>query len=191
MEWCNYFYYDETSPTCLRWKVNRWGGKSYTTLIVAAGSVAGGCRYNLTGKKTLCGVKLDGKCYAIHRIIWELFNTTIPLTIEIDHLDGNPHNNILSNLACKTKQGNARNRKMRIDNSTGITGVSFSTINGKDSYVASWMTADKVYKNSRFSISKYGKDLAFQLACKRRLEKEQEVNSILENNGYTKRHGKQ
>ena len=80
---------------------------------------------------------------------------------------------------------------MRIDNSTGITGVSFSTINGKDSYVASWMTADKVYKNSRFSISKYGKDLAFQLACKRRLEKEQEVNSILENNGYTKRHGKQ
>ena len=67
--------------------------------------------FDKEGKKTCCAVKLKYKVYQVHRIIWEMFKETIPSKKEIDHLDGNPHNNILSNLFCKTKRGNARNKQ--------------------------------------------------------------------------------
>ena len=36
--------------------------------------------------------------YQVHRLVWETFNGPIPEWLEIDHIDGDPSNNNLSNL---------------------------------------------------------------------------------------------
>lgn len=50
-----------------------------------------------------------GKHVSIHRLMWEIFNETIPEGYEIDHIDRNPANNALSNLRLVTHSENAKN----------------------------------------------------------------------------------
>lgn len=67
-------------------------------------------------------VGLDFKHYAEHRLIW--FWVTGSWPPMIDHMDGNPVNNKLSNLRPATPKLNAENRrKARPDSTTGIMGV--------------------------------------------------------------------
>ena len=41
-----------------------------------------------------------------HRLVWETFNGKIPTNLELDHIDGNKHNNKLSNLRLVTHSEN-------------------------------------------------------------------------------------
>jgi len=41
-----------------------------------------------------------------HRLIWEAFNGKIPTNLELDHIDGDKHNNKLSNLRLVTHSEN-------------------------------------------------------------------------------------
>ena len=61
---------------------------------------------------TIC---LDGKTKTgyIHRFVWEAFNGKIPDGFEIDHIDGNPANNRLSNLRLLTREENASRGKQQ------------------------------------------------------------------------------
>jgi hypothetical protein len=54
-----------------------------------------------------------GKLQYVHRLVWESFKYKIPKGLEIDHIDGNPRNNSLSNLQLLTRRGNTEkyNRK--------------------------------------------------------------------------------
>lgn len=54
-------------------------------------------------------ITLKGKVYSIHRIIWELFNGSIPEGQVIDHIDGNRSNNALSNLRMVSQSENMNN----------------------------------------------------------------------------------
>ena len=45
----DYFYYDETSPTCLRWKVEKLSGKDFQRKSTKIGGVAGGLRKGENG----------------------------------------------------------------------------------------------------------------------------------------------
>ena len=47
-----------------------------------------------------------GKLQYIHRLVWETFRGEIPKGLEIDHLDGNPSNNSLSNLQLLSRRDN-------------------------------------------------------------------------------------
>ena len=49
-----------------------------------------------------------GRLQYIHRLVWESFRGDIPKDKEIDHIDGNPRNNKLSNLQILTRRGNTR-----------------------------------------------------------------------------------
>jgi len=49
-----------------------------------------------------------GRLQYIHRLVWESFRGDIPKNKEIDHIDGNPRNNKLSNLQILTRRGNTR-----------------------------------------------------------------------------------
>lgn len=64
MDWTDWFYYDETSPSCLRWKVSRY---ACGLLLVAAGEQAG-----TIGGQFYFRVQLRQKIYTVHRIIWEM-----------------------------------------------------------------------------------------------------------------------
>jgi hypothetical protein len=55
---------------------------------------------------------LNHKHFLVHRAVWEAFNGPIPEGYDIDHIDGNPQNNSLSNLQAITHQENIKKRDM-------------------------------------------------------------------------------
>ena len=62
------FYYDETSPSGLRWKVDRFKNKG--AKLFSAGDVAGNKRYLPNGKPRCWSLKFNGCPHMVHRIIW-------------------------------------------------------------------------------------------------------------------------
>lgn len=187
MNWNEYFYYDETSPTCLRWKVDRHSGRSYKTVKIRAGSVAGS---NVFKNEVPRGsrVMFNWKTLGVHRIIWEMQVGPIPKGKVIDHLDGNPHNNKLENLACKTLGENSRNKKQQHNNTSGVTGVSYMQNGVGNRYVmASCRNLDGTPRVKCFSIDKLGETLAFEMAVAHRKVMIEELNA--QGAGYTERNG--
>ena len=117
-----------------------------------------------------------------------MFNGPIPKGLIIDHLNGNSHDNRLSNLKCKTPSENNRNQKLRVDNKTGINGVSLWTNNKGQFYaLASWKTLEGKRKCKCFSIEKLGKEVALEMAKDCRQKAIEELNRL--GAGYTERHG--
>lgn len=68
-------------------------------------------------------VKYSQKKYFVHRLIWEMHNGAIPDGMEIDHIDGDRSNNLVTNLRIVSRLENARNLKLNRGNKTGIPGV--------------------------------------------------------------------
>lgn len=62
---------------------------------------------------------IDGKVVRLHRYILNLSN---PSDL-VDHIDGNPLNNTISNLRICSNKQNVRNSKIPINNTSGYTGV--------------------------------------------------------------------
>lgn len=116
MNWHDYFYYDETSPSCLRWKVNR---------RVARKDAVAGCQ---NGSGYWC-IGLNRKIHLGHRIVWMLLNGFTES--KIDHVDGNPSNNTISNLRLATTSENAMNKKIKEGKTSKYKGVSWKTRNSK------------------------------------------------------------
>lgn len=65
----------------------------------------------------------DGELYKAHRIIWKLFNKTVPDSI--DHINRIRSDNRIENLRGTTPSRNAQNSYVRKNNSTGYKGVHF------------------------------------------------------------------
>ena len=109
-------YNSETGE--FRWKVS--AGR------VRAGSPAGTVQPN--GRLY---IQFQGKLYFAHRLAWLLTYGKWPDEM-IDHLDGNPLNNRISNLRDVSRSVNNQNqREAGSDNSTGFLGVSFPKRAGK------------------------------------------------------------
>lgn len=69
-------------------------------------------------------VRIDGKPYLVHRIVWVICYGYWPKNI--DHIDGNPLNNKLENLQECNQQQNNMNRGLQSNNTSGINGVTWS-----------------------------------------------------------------
>ena len=100
----------------LRWKVNRPG-------TAAKGSFAGNVVEFPHGLKYM-RLKIYGKLYPAHRVIWALVYGAWPVN-QIDHVDGNGLNNRIENLRDVAPGENAKNRKRYDRNSSGVSGVSW------------------------------------------------------------------
>jgi len=98
----------------LRWKVR-------PAQRVQAGDVAGALLGAPKGK-VYRHVRVNGKLYRAHRLIWLLVHKVWPEN-QIDHIDGNSLNNRLENLRDVTHAENGRNQKKRKTNTSGHTGV--------------------------------------------------------------------
>lgn len=184
-----HFYYDETSATCLRWAHDVYVGPMGLSLTKKKDSVAGCLAFDVDRVPTNSRVSINKIHFRVHRVIWEMFNGPIPKGYVIDHLDGNPHNNKISNLACKTQRQNAQNRSKQSNNTSGITGVRRVQPKSSDGWY--WKATVKVNnkeKSKSFSVAKYGENNARELAQKWR----EEQIKILNKSGqsYTERNGK-
>lgn len=83
----------------------------------------------------------DGKCYLYinlnkeklycHRIAWIYENGNIELGFEIDHINGDGSDNSIKNIRTVSAKDNKKNIRIRKDNTSGVTGVSFSRSLGK------------------------------------------------------------
>ena len=186
-KWDEWFYYDETSVSFLRWKVSRWSGNGNEVEHIVAGQVAG-CQ----DSKGQYQVNVDGKSTMVHRVIWELLCSEIPEGFIIDHKNGDGTYNQVENLRCIPSYLNARNMKRYATNSSGVCGVSLltnKTAKGTNSYwSAKWADRDGRQVNKRFSVARYGDEEAFRLACEYRTKMIKELNA--QGAGYTDDHGK-
>lgn len=67
-------------------------------------------QYSNNGNNTYLKVRLskDGviKNHYVHRLVWEAFNGKIPELMQVNHIDENCHNNLLSNLNLMTSKEN-------------------------------------------------------------------------------------
>ena len=113
------FYIDESFN--LRWRIKKNGNKGI-------GSIAG-----YVTSYGYMRVETNGKGYALHRVIYQMWNKIDILApeLEIDHIDCNKLNNHIDNLRCSTAMQNSRNRPKHLDNTSGFKGVIFDKRKGR------------------------------------------------------------
>lgn len=95
-----------------------------------ANQPAGFVNNDKNGKPRYIYVYMDGRFYAAHRLAWRLFYGCQP-SGHIDHINGNGLDNRIDNLRCVTVSENAKNRKIRPDNRSGLSGVVWSETHKK------------------------------------------------------------
>jgi hypothetical protein len=66
-------------------------------------------------------IHIDGKRYLRHRLVYMMFNGSIPE--QIDHIDGNKINDCIENLRPTDSQTNAFNSKIQKNNKSGVKNV--------------------------------------------------------------------
>lgn len=182
-KWSEYFRYDESSPTCLRWAVTRYWGRNMDAVRVYEGDVAG-----YRHKEGYYQVEVDGIGKLTHRVVWEMFNPELGSEDVIDHKDGNTSNGRIGNLRLATGTVNARNRRKRADNTSGLTGVRKMKNHSDNWYwVAQWRTLEGKQTSCYFSVEKLGEEAARNAAIACRTSAVSEMNTA--GAGYTERHG--
>lgn len=91
------FIVDETSPSGLRWRVDRFTG--FGRVIAYSGDVVG-C-------KVSTGYWKQGNM-ACHRIVYAMVHGECPATLSVDHIDNDKSNNSASNLQLMSISDNAK-----------------------------------------------------------------------------------
>jgi len=128
------------------------------------GTVAGCVHENHSGKKYI-RIHIDGKQYSAHRLAWLYMTGKYPED-QVDHEDGNGENNRFSNLCEATNASNAKNRRLRSDNPTGVAGVRFDKqrkrfvafikAEGKNKFIGRYKTLEEAAKARKEAQIKYG-----------------------------------
>ena len=75
-------------------------------------------------------VTIQGIHYYVHRIIWKMVVGAIPVTMQVDHIDGDTTNNRWDNLRLVYQFLNMKNQSIPINNVSGVIGVSFHSASG-------------------------------------------------------------
>lgn len=181
------FYYCESSPSGLRWTNDRLFGFDKKCVNAFAGDVVGSLN-NQGYYMVWCNILK--RSIACHRIVYCICNDIqLDKLSQIDHIDGNRTNNLVSNLREVSAKGNARNQKLREDNNSGVQGVTFNTnkTTGYTSAVAFWVDQEGNRKQKYFSVHKYGLMESFKLAV---LARKAEISKMVNiSEGYSLRHG--
>ena len=109
-----------------------------------------------------------------HHLVLLLNGLEISDDAVIDHIDGDTNNNELSNIRITTQQINSKNRRKRIDNTTGITGIHKY---GNLYIVRKQINGKRMYLGSRHTLEE-----AIELL--------NSYDDIIKADNYTERHGK-
>jgi len=184
INWHDFFYYDASSPSGLRWKVARYHGTKMAKMFRDVGDTVGGSTNCKSWR-----VKFGPEHYFVSRVIFEMHSDfKLKSSDVVDHIDGNRLNNIIDNLRLVNCSTNNRNVKMHVDNTSGVVGVGRqSDSNGRYHWVSTTYNLDGSRTRKCFSESKYGED-AFRMACEFRQKQIEILNE--QGAGYSERHGK-
>ena len=126
-----------------------------------------GDKAGYVGEDKRISIRLGNKLYKAHRLIWLLTYGKWPEGV-IDHVDGNPLNNRLSNLRDVPQSVNTHNhRKARSNNTSGLLGVcrrddigKFQAkiqVMGKVIFLGTFMTAEEAHEAYLTAKRKYHK----------------------------------
>lgn len=174
----DFFYYDETSPTCLRWKVERRCGKGHWRLLAAIGDPTPEKATSNSGYLT---VYYNGRNTFVHRIVYFLAHGEIPDGMFVDHINRNRTDNRIENLRLVTRAANNQNLSVSNRNNTGVTGIHIDNkiINGRhySYYAVTYTLLSGKAGRKLFSIQKLGEDMAFQAAKEFRAKMVEKMNS--------------
>ena len=99
--------------------------KETTSSNAITGAVAG-----TTDALGYVTIRVDGVSHKAHRLAWLYVYGAFPEK-HLDHINGNPSDNKISNLRECTAAENQQNQKRRSDCKSGYTGVSFHKASGK------------------------------------------------------------
>lgn len=144
-EFHDVFLYDLNSPSNLTWNIDIFSGKHRTIHKVVKGSF---CDHISKASKRYV-VMYKGTNYAVSRIVYFLNFPDMDQSLIVDHKDGNPLNNNISNLRLVSNLINSRNIKKR--DSTEITGVDYRLTNGYGYWRARYQTKNKLTVEKLFS----------------------------------------
>ena len=120
MDWHEVFGYDRATGK-LYWKIR-------PSHVVKPGDEAGS-----VGTEGYVDVGFAGRLYKAHRIIWDMINPDDKLTPnhQIDHINHIRTDNRIENLRKVHHCDNAKNKSMRVDNTSGVAGVYYDRTNRK------------------------------------------------------------
>lgn len=178
VNWSDYFIYDPTSPSGLRWSTVIYSGRGRRAMTII-GDIAG----TATVGKRYYGLSLHGKHRKCHRIVWELHNGRIPHGLSIDHFDQNQFNNSIENLRVLTHKENCENRKISSCNTSGVTGVGFYS----GACCAVWKEGGKTM-SKKFALKRFGVMVAYRNAV---LYRARMIKMLVDSGAkYTENHGK-
>lgn len=176
------FYYDESSPTCLRHNMDVTRGRKNANIAARKGDVAG-CNTDTTRS-----ISVNRFVYPIHRVIWMLHNGEIPDGYVIDHIDGDVRNNLISNLRATTCKTNTQNRAKPVTNTSGAVGVNLLYYKGVPRrWCAAYAKEGKRFMKYFVIEHNSSSEEAFRLAVEWRTEQIRLLNE--QGAGYTERHG--
>lgn len=168
------FEYNEDSPSGLVYKRD---SKMKGRKIKLKGEVAG----SLHPMSQRYRISINNQRRLTYRIVWILCKGEDPVNFTIDHIDGNTLNNKISNLRKVTQVVNCKNVKMRADNKTGHTNISYRDNN----FSVMVKVFGKVIRKS-FSVLKYGEELALALAIE--YKNKCFTSALQAGEDYTERH---
>lgn len=98
-----------------------------------------------------------------HRVIWEMFNG--PFSGQIDHIDHDRLNNTICNLRTVSHSDNQKNKKLKVSNPFGYTGVYRNrsgkwyakiTVNYKQVFLGTYENIDDAINARLLAERKYG-----------------------------------
>lgn len=131
----------------IKWFKNKISQKRWNTRF------AGKEAFNTDSRGYRVG-RLFKKNYFAHHVIWCMTVGYWPK--QLDHIDGNPSNNTLGNLREVDQKENRKNCKIPSNNTSGVQGVSWNTIN------KNWTAQIKINRVKHHLGSFYSKDDAIK-----------------------------